>query len=209
MKQEKAVQIFQMSSELPKIDNAQSLAKVRSDAEHYPHYGNVTQKSRVAWLTLEIRRLASLMRLSDYGVKDASLAASALDTMIARNDYMADLTQPEIEESFTNGVFGEYGQFMGLTAMTLYQFLREYIESEKKKEAAKILLDRASKNDQEITDFRAKCRKEMEEAKKNGSFVPTGNAWYKPQTINSALSSSEHRERVKQQAEQILKNSQI
>ena len=204
------IQIFRRNSDnLPAVADARSLAQIRLHPERYPRYSSVPREARIEWLSFEILKY---YKLSHMKPADTTVDAVALDEMMTRDQYIADLTQPEIDEAFRNGIFGRYGEFYGVTAMSLYGFLEAFIGSAEKREAAE-LVRKAKREDarrEEEERERRKIRAEIEEAKRNGTFVPTGRAWYSPKKVDDALlesdNSAAHREKIRRQAEEILRH---
>lgn len=207
---EQQLQIYQTNSSVP-VPTAESLAAVRMNPAKYPHYDTLPQPVRIKWMTKKVMAMNKL-RHNDITANEALIDATMLDSRMMQDQYIRDLTLPEIEDAFNDGMFGEYGEYYGVTAITLYGFLDGYINSDKKREAAAIVRkskseERAEKTKREYEAEQRKIRAEIEEAKRNGTFVPTGRAWYKPQSVDCAIAESEaHREKVRKQAEEILRN---
>ena len=193
------------------VPTAQALAQVRMNPS-FPKYGEVMQGTRVKWLARKVIELGKL-RHAEVTATEAMVDATALDARMMQDQYMRDLTFPEIEDAFSDGLFGVYGEYYGITAMALYQFLDGFINSDKKRDAAELVRktkaqERAEQTKREYEEQQRRIRAEIEEAKRNGTFVPTGSAWYKPQSADDAIAESEaHREKVRRQAEEILKQS--
>lgn len=209
MDNNQALQLQTSSNPVPTIPDVQALAAIRMDEAKYPRYRNIPKPARLDWLAKQFKYICSLARIKDFDAREAILMATALDEMMMEYKDMADLTKPEIADAFKGGVFGLYGEYYGLTAPALYQFLCKYIESPKKVEAHDLIVK--SKKDEyqermaaERDMMQRKIREEIAEAKRTGAFVPTGQAWFKPQTVNEAVDSSAHREKVRQQAREIL-----
>ena len=207
---EQKIQIYQTNDSIA-IPTAESIAAIRLNPE-YPRYESIQQQARLKWMAKTVMKL-NKMRHNDITANEAMIDAAALDARMMQDMYMKDLTLPEIEDAFNDGMFGVYGEYFGITAMTLYGFLDGFINSEKKAEAAKIIRKtkdqlRAEKTKREYEEQQKKIMAEIEEAKRSGTFVPTGRVWYKPKTVDNAISESdEHREKVRKQAEEILRNS--
>lgn len=208
------IQLRTSSNELPAIPTSQSLAQIRMDEEHFPHYRNIVPaEGRWEWLATQMIYLAQLARIRDFDGKTAILMATALDEMMLQHKDIADLTLPEIADAFKGGVFGFYGEFYGLSAPNLYGFICGFLESSKKKEATDLVLKSKVQAYRERTraeqeERQRAIRAEMEEAERNGTFVPTGKAWFKPKMVNDVMrESKEHREKVRQQAKEILNNT--
>ena len=202
--QKKNLMKFQTSSDnLPAIPTAEALATARTSL---PHYGMVPRERRVQWLSFEILKY---YRLSHMQAADTTPDAVALDDMMMDDPIICDLTQPEIDEAFRKGIFGKYGKYYGVTAISLYSFLESFIESEKKKTATAIInqqrLDKRNKARKEREEKESMAlRQEIEKAKKEGTFTPQ----YKMPEIGKPVKAFEpdyaHQEKVRQQAKAIL-----
>lgn len=202
------IQVRTNSSNLPTIGGAESLAAIRLDEKRYPHYRNIPRPNRIEWMSGEVKTLAEIARTKDFGGKEAIMTASVLDEMISQDRYMADLTLPEIHDAFKNGVFGLYGEFYGISAPNLYGFLGDFLNSEKKMEASKMVLKTkeqmlAERSRREREEQQKRITAEIEEAKRNG-FVPDRH-WWKPKPVDDAPSSEEHRNIIARQAEAIMR----
>ena len=209
MENNQALQLQTSNSNLPTITDAAVLAQIRLDEERYPHYRNIAPHSRMKWVAGQIQYLASISRIRDFDAREPILMSAALDEMISTERDMMELTLPEIADAFKNGVFGSYGEFYGLSAPNLFGFIRSFLTSEKKREATALVVK--SKEDaylertaEERAARQRAIQEEIAEAKRAGTFVPTGQVWFKPQMVNSAISSKEHRDKVRQQAREIL-----
>ena len=201
------IQLRTSSNELPSLNTPEAIAEVRLDERRYPRYYNIPQPSRLKWLAEQTKTLAAIARIKDFDGREAIVTASSLDEMIMKNEAISGLTTPEMAEAFKSGVFGLYGEFYGLSAPNLYGFLRSYLESEKKQAATAIVRTKfEDRKKAEQEERQRRIRAEIEEAKRNGSFVPTGRAWFQPKTVDDAIDESAHREMVRQQAREILNN---
>ena len=203
---------LQTSNNLPTIDTPQALAEIRMNESMYPHFNKVQRPARQEWLANQIKYLASITRIKDFDAREALLMATALEDMMAQDAGMSSLTFPEVADAFKNGVFGIYGEFFGLNAPNLYGFLNSFLRSEKKREATALVLksrEQASseRKEAEIKKNLELLRKEVEEAKRRGDFIPTGKLWFKPKKVeNPKENDRAHREMVRQQAKEILKD---
>lgn len=205
------LQLRTSSDDTPAIATAQALAEIRLDERRYPHYRNIAQPARMKWIAGQYQFLASIARIQITDPREPVMMASMLDEMIAKDSDMVELTLPELADAFKNGVFGLYGEFYGLSAPNLFGFIDSFLASQKKKEASAIVLKSREqayeeKKAAEKEEMQRRIRAEIEEAKRNGSFVPTGQAWFQPKTVDDAIDSSAHREKVRQQAKEILKH---
>lgn len=193
------------------ISGVGSLVAIRQDKARFPRYRDIPVAERQKWLAKEFRLLASIARVKDYDPKDALVGAVALDERIADTEAMCDLTVPELEYAFKNGVFGRYGEYYGLSAISLYSFLEGFIKSELKADATRAV--RASKAEEyqmrrqmEEEAERRRLRAEIEQAKRDGTFVPTGRFDFgvAAKSVNEAIDTSEHRARIARQAQEIF-----
>lgn len=204
MDQKKALTKFQTSSDnLPSIATPEDLVKAR---ETLPHFAMVSRDLRIHWLSFEILKY---YRLSHMQAVDTTADAIALDEMMMDDHIICDLTQPEIDEAFRKGIFGKYGKYYGVTAISLYSFLESFIDSEKKKTATAIInqnrlaMREEARKKREERERKA-LQKEIEKAKKEGTFTPQ----YKMPEIGKPVKAFEpdyaHQEKVHQQAKDIL-----
>lgn len=200
------LQLSTSNSQLPALNTPEDIAAVRLDERRYPRYGNVPQPARVKWLAEQAKTLAAIARIRDFDAKEAIATAVALDEMMTKNEAISALSIVEVAEVFKEGVFGSYGEFYGLSAPNLYGFLRSYLESEKKQAATAIVRKSYEERKKaEKDEMLRRIRAEIEEAKRNGSFVPTGRVWFQPRKVDDVLADDEHRKRVRAQAQEILR----
>lgn len=135
MTQTKAIALT--SSSMPDIHDAESLAAVRLD-KAVPHYKDLAQPKRVTWLKEQIM---TLNMIRHQVVEDFQLEfdAKVLDEFIMDDYFASDYTFPEIKDAFKRGLMGDYGDYFGLTAESLYGFIRGYFMSDKKRKATEIV----------------------------------------------------------------------
>ena len=135
MEQTKAIALT--SSNVPAIPDAKTLASVRMD-KSIPHYKDLDQAQRVKWLKGQIMSLNMIRHqmAEDWQVE---FDAQALDEFIMDDHFASDYTFSEIKDSFKRGLMGDYGEYYGLTAESLYGFIRGYFMSEKKRTATKLV----------------------------------------------------------------------
>lgn len=139
------------SSSLPAIPDAESLAALRLD-KSVPHYKDVDRARRITWLKEQIITLNMIRHqmTEDWQVE---FDANALDEFIMDDHFASDYTFPEIRDAFKRGLMGDYGEFFGLTAESLYGFLRGYFMSEKKRKATEIVRETLSPAEQPKGEF--------------------------------------------------------
>lgn len=212
MESNKQEQLALTTSNAPvTISGVGSLVAIRQDKARFPRYRDIPVAERQKWLAKEFRLLASIARVKDYDPKDALVGAVALDERIADSPELSDLTIPEMEYAFKNGVFGRYNEYYGLSAISLYSFLEGFVKSELKADATKAV--RASKAEEyqmrmqlEEEAERRRLRAEIEQAKRDGTFVPTGRFDFSGavKSVNAAIDTSEHRARIARQAQEIF-----
>lgn len=199
------LQLSTSSNRLPALNTPEAIAAVRLDERRYPRYCNLDVRRRQLFLSDQIQRLVAVARIRDISGEEVINQASALDEMIMKKEAISGLSMVEMAEAFKNGVFGLYGEFYGLSAPNLYGFLRSYLESEVKQASTAIVRKTFEQRKREEMEERQRSiRAEIEEAKMNGSFVPTGRVWFQPKTVDDAVISREHREKVRMQAREIL-----
>lgn len=200
------IQLRTNSNELPSLNTPESIAEVRLNERMYPRYCNLGARQRQLFLSDQIQRLVAVTRIRDINGEEVINQASALDEMIMKNEAISGLTMVEMAEAFKSGVFGLYGEFYGLSAPNLYGFLRSYLESELKQDATAMVRTRfEEKKRLEQEERQRRIRAEIEEAKRNGSFVPSGRVWFQPKKVDDVLADDEHRKRVRAQAQEILR----
>lgn len=198
------------SETLPALADARAIVAVRTGAVKYPRYRNMPAGMRQEWLAVEFRKYMALARVKEVGTREIVVSAVALDEMMMQEPAIADLTQPEIEQAFKNGVFGKYGEYYGLTAMSLYGFLEAYLDSDIKKEATRRIREKAvAERERILAEQRdaevAKIKAELAEAKRNG-FVPTWGPGhdFTPKRVDDLLDSSAHRDKVRRQVSEFF-----
>lgn len=197
------------NSRVPAIPTAKELAAIRMDRRMFPHYKDIPPQARMKWMAGQIQFLASIARIRDFEAREPVMMASMLDEMIMQDRDMAELTLPELADAFKNGVFGLYGEFFGLSAPNLFGFINSFLDSDKKKEATEMVRNAKDefyqKKKEELAEMQERIRAEIEEAMRRGEFIPTGKVWFQPKTVNELIDAEAHREKVRQQAREILK----
>lgn len=191
------------NGQTPDITTAEKLAAALRDPGTV-RYKDVPEAARVRWLG-ELILDACGLKNQDPGGVDVSLHATALDAKMIRDPRTAGLLPAEITEAVRDGLFGDYGEYYGITAISLYRFVRAYLSGPKRRETA--VLIRQSQEAEEAArrqgEIRARC-----EALMRGGYVPgRALAPYRPKTVNMAIGSRAHREKIRRQAERILEES--
>lgn len=201
-----SIQKWTSNSPIPPIPDAKALADIRID-KSVPRYRDVPASYRVGWLTKQISSIYAIKHIPLVDANGKSRMetiktdAVALDTFILRNSAISDFTQPEINDAFLAGLSGEYGDYVGVTAETLFKFLRGFLDSEKKRESVRIVNARRTEamrlRDEEM---RRRLRDEIERAKLDGTFVPNKER-FSPKLVNKITEEERkaHREKIREQ----------
>lgn len=180
------------------IATAEQLAAVRMNPQ-IPRYGQLQKAERVNWLKDQIMVLNLLRHTKDVEELDVLIDAGATDDFIMESaDYRA-LTQVEMQDAFKHGINGDYGEFFGITPVSLTCFLRGYQKAEKWQKAKAIIY--AREKEQEEAERQKESRVLMAELKKRGIV---GNSWGKKEKP-AAEDSEEHRKKIARQREEIMR----
>lgn len=149
MEQTKAIQLT--SSNIPAIPDAEALASVRLN-KSIPHYKDLVEGKRIVWLKEQIMSLNMIRHQMVEGWQ-VEVDAKTLDEFIMDDHFAKDYTFSEIKDAFKRGLMGDYGEFFGLTAESLYGFIRGYFMSEKKRKATEIVRKALSPDDNHKGEF--------------------------------------------------------
>lgn len=207
---EAALQISKAGSE---IATAEQLANFRAavDAEGnrlHARYADGGNRDRLDWLAKQFFGLSALTH-TNLTAESVSIDISALDERIMNDSILRDLTLAEMQEAFKNGVFKEYGDYFGLTAVSMYGFLKGFIRSEKKAVATAIFHRR---HEQAERDAQSRFFRELYEAEKDGKVkLPDFSAnRINRQQAKKTYTDEElaaHREKVRRQAAEIRRQA--
>ena len=159
VRQQTAMEIISAAN---KIDTPEKLAALRLDTS-VPHYRNVSPAERVAWLGTQIFGLSLLSHIRVDG-DTVRIDAIMLDTEIMEDNILNDLTFVEMQEAFRKGVNGEYGEYFGITSISLLSFLRGFLKSDKKQKAATIIYKKREQERKAKDErfFKALCQAQKE-----------------------------------------------
>ena len=143
-----------------KIATAEQLAEFRMAKKEdgsplWPRYMDGSDKERLSWLGDQFFGLAVLSHIT-LSSATVTVDTVALNTEIMDEPALRELTLPEIQEAFRKGVNREYGDYYGLTSISLLGFLRGFLASEKKVRASNIIfrMQRQSEMDADARFFR-------------------------------------------------------
>lgn len=165
--QQTALQILRTSSS---IDTPEKLAVVISD-KNTPRYCQLENDGRLAWLCDQINALNYMTHSAKLTSEiDLLVEASMMDKAIMEDERVRWLTQIEMQEAFRRGITKEYGDFFGITAGSVLQFLRGFMSGEKRQRAKAIIREEEMRREKEGEQ---RFRAEIEEAKRRGTFIPT------------------------------------
>lgn len=204
---------LQIANSGKQIATAQQLAELRlaKDAQGnnvFPRYRSLSQMQRLEWLGDQLFGLAILTHTTAT-YESVSVDAMALDAEVMDNPLLSDLTLIEMQEAFKKGIAKAYGEYFGISYASLIGFLNGFLRSEKKMSAIAIVQRHNAKLEQERD---ARFYKELYDAQKAGKIeLPdfshmriNGRPEKKTYTHEE---SAAHRERIRQQAEAILKQA--
>ena len=162
-----ALQILRTSSS---IDTPEKLAALIKD-ERVQRYCQLDNDTRLYWLCDQINALNYMTHSARIASEiDLLVEASMTDQAIMEDDRVRWLTQIEMQEAFRRGITKEYGDFFGITAGTIVQFLRGFMDGEKRKRAKALIREEEMRKEKEGQE---RLWAEIQEQKKKGMFVPT------------------------------------
>lgn len=208
--QQTALQITKAENE---IATPEQLADYRAavDAEGkrlHPRYKDGNETDRLSWLSKQFFGLGAITHTS-MTAASVSIDITSLDMEIMKDPILRELTLAEMQEAFRNGIFKVYGEYYGLTAVSMYGFLKGFVRSEKSVMASAIAYKREDMKEREANE---RLWKGLYEAHLRGDITLPDFSERRlncPQKKNSITSeeSAAHREKVRQQAEEILKKA--
>lgn len=121
------------------------------------------------------------------------LEAQVLDDYLIDSAETRDLIPQELDYCFRMGIAGKFGQYYGITPVSLYGFVQAYLRSRKKFDSS--FYERC------INKEVAKKIPSIEQADKVISHLN-----FKPNLVSDAIESDEaHREKIRLQAQQVYK----
>ena len=188
-------QFFQTSSD---VSTPEKLAEVIAD-ESVARYRDLPEQLRQEWIMSQIYTLCYILHYQQPNALDVRVDATFADQMIMDDEGASALKQVEMQEAFRRGIAKEYGEFYGITAQTLVQFLKGFRTSAKRQQAIGILYNREQKR---IAEEKEKENRLYYELQARGFVNPWGK---KEKKTISAEESAAHRAKVAKQAEEILK----
>ena len=195
------------------IATADDLARLRLATDDagvriYPRYKDGRDEQRLSWLNKQFFGLA----LNAHQTVDPTtikVDLFTLDREIMGHSVLRELTLVEMQEAFRRGIFKEYGEYYGLTAVSIIGFLKGFVRSEKKVAASSIIYKLEAKKEQEAN---ARFFRELYAAEKEGKVeVPdfSANRINGPQAKKTYTDEelAAHREKIRQQADMIRRQA--
>lgn len=188
-----------------KVGTVEQLAAhlLSPDVKRYRQGEDVRRRK---WLYQQIGACYFVAHMKFPSWDSLSIDTDILDAAMMEDPVIANLTATEIQDAFRAGVTGTYGDFYGITPKSLLGFLKSYCSSEKKLDAHRLITIRSEKEDREANE---RLWKEIQEMKKKGLYVPSWGPDYDFKKKTSPQDSEAHKERIRQQREEILKHSEI
>lgn len=135
------MQIFRTSSD---ISTPEKLALVISN-QSIARYKDIPDTPRKTWIGSQIYGLCMILHYQAPAAFDVAIDAEMADQMIMEDTALRSLKQVEMQEAFRRGIAKEYGEFYGITASSLVQFLKGYIRGEKRADAMALLYKKEQK----------------------------------------------------------------
>lgn len=186
------MQIFQTSSN---ISTPEALAVVIAD-NSIARYKDIPEEQRKLWIGSQIYGLCLILHYQAPSPQDVEFDCAFADRMIMEDTSICCLKQVEMQEAFRRGIAKEYGDFYGITATSLVNFLNGYIKGEKR---AKAILILHQQEQQKLKDDDARFWAELAKAREEGLIEL-------PEFSHSPFEDDQqHRERLAKQREEILK----
>lgn len=195
------------------IATADDLARLRLATDDagvriYPRYKDGRDEQRLSWLNKQFFGLA-LIAHQTVDPTTIKVDLFTLDREIMDHSVLRELTLVEMQEAFRRGIFKEYGEYYGLTAVSLIGFLKGFVRSDKKVAASSIIYKLEAKKEQEAN---ARFFRELYAAEKEGKVeVPdfSANRINGPQAKKTYTDEelAAHREKIRQQAEMIRRQA--
>lgn len=169
--QRTALQILRTSSS---IDTPEKLACLIKDT-NVRRYCQVENNERLSWLCDQINALNYMTHSSKITSEVDLLVEASMTDQAIMDDNVRWLTQVEMQEAFRRGITKEYGEFFGITAGTIVQFLRGFMSGEKRLAAKAII---KAEEDRKQKEGNERLFAEIERMKAEGKFTPTWGPKY-------------------------------
>lgn len=182
------------------IATPEQLAAVISSPD-FPKYHKLPERERVKWLGQQINALNYMThsnRISNE--EDLLIESLLLDQTIMNDEGMRNLTNVEIQEAFRKGVIKEYGEYYGITPVSLVSFIKGYMKSSKRQRALSILFEKAKRR---VEEEKKRESRMLYESKVKNLKLPFWRSAREPHGISSEESIA-HRKKIEEQRVRIL-----
>lgn len=192
------------------ISTPEKLAVMRMKSS-VPHYRDIPRVRRCTMLA-DLIMQAYVLKHQSPEIGGMSLGqvvemdASALDSFIMEDMYISDYTFAEIEEAFRLGLTNRLGEYYGLNSVSFFGFLQNYLNTEKKRKAIKIVQETRKK--QKRLQYEKELRERAERQKNGDRMIDvTMEKLLEIGTPKTLLPEENHRDKVRRQARNILNNN--
>lgn len=132
---------------------------------------------------------------------DLLIDSSLVDRMIMEDKGMRSLTLVEMQEAFKKGILKEYGDYYGITPVSLIGFLKGFKNSPKRQRALSILHKREQQRKEEEKNREMRMLYEPRISSLKLPFWDSARGAKGKSTDDS----SEHRRKIKEQRETIMR----
>ena len=180
------------------MSTPEKLAEVIADTS-VARYKDIPEQVRRDWITSQIFTLCYILHYQQPNPLDVKVDAAFADQMIMDDEGASLLKQVEMQEAFRRGIAKEYGEFYGITAQSLIQFLKGFRAGAKRQQAISILYDKEQKK---IASEKEKENRLMYELRARGFVNPWGK---KEKRVVTPEESEAHRQKIAMQRKEILK----
>lgn len=133
-------------------------------------YRQGEDERRKQWLFRQIGACYFIAHQKQPSWEAMTIDTDMLDASMMSEPAISNLTSTEIQDAFRSGVTGMYGEFYGITPKSLIGFLKSYIDSEKKREAHRLITQRQVQEDKAANE---RLWAEIRAQKAKGMFVPS------------------------------------
>lgn len=200
--QKTALAILQTSNS---IASPEQLAAVISDPR-IPKYHQLNEEERIRWLAEQINALYYMTHSSfNPNEVDLFIELSLINQTIMEDEEIRSLTLIEMEVAFKKGIMKEYGEYFGITPVSLVGFLKGFKKSPKRQRAITILLE---KERQRIEEEKKRENRMLYEPRVKNLIIPFWKSKRGSHKITEEESSA-HRKKINEQREEIMREYEI
>lgn len=166
-------------------------------------YWSLSPEERVEWIGEQMFALNLMVHTNPQNVSAGGvfLDASMFDTLAKEEEGIKNLTLIEMQEAFRRGISREYGDFFGITSISLIGFLKGFMRGEKRQKALTLI---SQDEEKKLREKDKLFYQELERAHREmGIEIPSWRTSRKK--TYTSQDSSEHRAKIEKQREEILK----